>query len=244
VDFFVQQCQAAIDGSGSIVVALFLAGLVAGFTHCAGMCGPFVVAQVAAKGPSCGPEAGMLTRLRGVALLPYHFGRMTTYVALGAFAGAFSQLVYSTPFARAGAVTFLMTAGILFFVNAMPEWKPSFLPETGMARRAGGAIGRFARPFFKETGAGHRYVLGLLLGFLPCGMLFAALMAVAATGTPTTAALAMAAYALGTVPALFLVAGGSRLALARYPEKVRAVSRGLMAFNGVVLFVIAGGMIL
>lgn len=242
MDIFIQQCQAVLEGGGGIVAALFLAGLLAGFTHCAGMCGPFVMAQVTARGKA--PEGGMLQRVRGAALLPYHFGRMTTYMLLGAFAGGFSQFVFSTPFERAATVLFLVAAGVLFIVNALPDLKPGFLPETGIARRLGAAIGRVARPFFHETGAGHRYVLGLLLGFLPCGMLLAALMAVAATGSPLKGALAMAAYAFGTVPALFLVAGGAQVALNRFPEKVRAVSRGLMAFNGVVLFVIAGGMIL
>ena len=65
--------------------ALFLAGLVGSLTHCAGMCGPFVLTQVGA-GLETVPAAKMTewTRLRGALLIPYHLGRFTTYVLLGA----------------------------------------------------------------------------------------------------------------------------------------------------------------
>ena len=54
------------------------------------------------------------------------------------------------------------------------------------------------------------YPLGLILGFLPCGLIYAALAASAGTGSAFSGAIAMAAFGLGTVPGLVAVgfAGG------------------------------------
>src|SRR5262245_44046155 len=80
-----------LDAFG-LPVALFLGGLVGSLTHCALMCGPFVLAQVAGRleaGVGAGVGAsGELVRLGGAALVPYHLGRITTYSLLGAIAGA------------------------------------------------------------------------------------------------------------------------------------------------------------
>src|SRR3990172_7062279 len=68
----------------ALLGALFAAGLVGGIGDCAGMCGPFVLAQAEAR-PAPGPPArlGELHRVAGAALLPYHLGRLTTYAGLG-----------------------------------------------------------------------------------------------------------------------------------------------------------------
>ena len=72
-----------------IVGALLIAGLAGGAAHCAGMCGPFVLAQTAGRLAAVPVEKfGRLTRLGGALLLPYHAGRMVTYAGLGAVGSA------------------------------------------------------------------------------------------------------------------------------------------------------------
>lgn len=243
MDFLYQHCQAVIDSHGGLLLTLFLAGLMGGFTHCAGMCGPFVLAQTTTNP---GNPGGVLSRLRGGALLPYHLGRITTYMVLGVVAASVSGLVFSVPVQRGIAVVMLLAAGVIFFASALPTLKFSLLPEplARQASRLGAAVGAFARPFFDKPSALGRYGLGFILGFLPCGMLAAALMAVAATADPFAAAMAMAAFGTGTFPALFLVGSGGQLARARWPHRMASVARGVMVFNSLSLFVIAGGMII
>ncbi len=72
------------DGLPALMLALFLAGLVGGTSHCAAMCGPFVLAQVA-RGDSL--TGGGVRRLSGALLMPYDFGRMVGHAVLGAVAG-------------------------------------------------------------------------------------------------------------------------------------------------------------
>ena len=71
-------------GLPALLGALFLAGLAGGATHCSTMCAPFVMAQASV---GAGVGGGVLRRLSGAALLPYHLGRMLGYGALGALAG-------------------------------------------------------------------------------------------------------------------------------------------------------------
>jgi sulfite exporter TauE/SafE len=76
-----------------LLAGLLTAGLATGFTHCAAMCGPFVLAQT-------GPiehGAPRMTRLARAALLPYHAGRVVTYTLLGALAGTVSGLTAFFP---------------------------------------------------------------------------------------------------------------------------------------------------
>ena len=75
-----------------LAFAMLLAGLAGGFVHCAAMCGPFVVAQTLARS-----EGLAIDRLRGAPLAPYHLGRATSYVALGAVFGAVGGAVASLP---------------------------------------------------------------------------------------------------------------------------------------------------
>lgn len=242
MEYFVTHCQVVLAEHGGLLFTLFLGGLMGSATHCVGMCGPFVVAQTTHL-----PAGGtLMQRARGFALIPYHLGRMTTYMALGIIAASLSGLVFSVPIQRGIAFVLLCLAGLLFLFSAVPSLKAkAVMPFWHKSiSRFGQKIGRIAKPFFLGATPLHRYALGLTLGFLPCGLLAAALMAVAATANPLSAAAGMMAFCAGTVPALFLSGIGGRFALRRLPFRFETLAQGVMVFNGLSLFAIAGGMML
>jgi sulfite exporter TauE/SafE len=70
-------------------------------------------------------------------------------------------------------------------------------------------------------------------------MLYAALAAAAASGSALAGAIAMAAFAAGTVPALALVALGGQVAMRGRPRWLVPAGGALFALNGVVLSVMA-----
>ena len=74
-----------------------------------------------------------------------------------------------------------------------------------------------------------------MLSALPCGLLYAALAAAAATGSVLAGAIAMAAFVAGTLPALFGVALLGRFFLRGGGGFVRTAGTALFALNGVVL---------
>lgn len=233
MSFLLSQCQASFAQYGSVLATLFLAGLVGGFTHCAGMCGPFVLAQ-------CGKSDVTIKRESGL-LLPYHLGRMTTYVILGMVAATLSRQIMGTPLQQSVSVAFLALAGLVFIGSALPAFKL----HLGNWHLGGlsNTISRLARPLLNSSAFWHRYGLGVLLGFLPCGLIFAALMVVATTDNIFTAALAMALFTLSTVPSLLMVGIGGNYALKKWPETTQGIARIVMLGNGISLFALAGKMV-
>jgi len=185
-------------------LTLLLAGLLGGATHCAGMCGPFVLSQVGAGLDRTGAPYGEVRRLTGALLVPYHLGRATTYVMLGAAAGAMAGGAATLPFMGWLPSALLALAAVIFLSQAVSRGVrlvPRFAGREGPSRLST-AIGRLSAPFLADPRGWRGYALGLVLGLLPCGLLWGAIAAAGGAGGPVEGAVAMAAFALGTVPAL------------------------------------------
>lgn len=168
-------------------------GFIGGFGHCVGMCAPFVLLvsrRFAAPGAGRAAAFG--------AQLWYTGGRVLTYAVLGALAGFVGGVVelagsllglQRTASVVAGAV--LVLEALLGLAGTGP------LAETGGGRlfaRVAAAVGRRV--------PGHPFGLGLLLGLLPCGLLYSALIAAVSRGGSFEGALALLVFGLGTSPAL------------------------------------------
>jgi sulfite exporter TauE/SafE len=74
-----------------------------------------------------------------------------------------------------------------------------------------------------------RYAFGIVIGFLPCGLVYATLGIAVAAGTPPAGALAMAAFGLGTAPLLSTVALGLRRVVARDLRVRRLLAAAVLA---------------
>jgi len=217
----------------ALVAAMLLAGAVGGFTHCIGMCGPFVLAQTTARLEAV-PAAGMreFHRLAGAALAPYHLGRATTYIALGGVAGAAGQGIRTIPGLDWVAAGWLVLAAVMFLAYA--------IFGSSLLRRGGeGRFGRFlagtARPLFARPTGLRGYALGMMLGFLPCGLLYAALAVAAGAGGALGGATVMAAFVLGTAPGLVAVGLTGHMAAGRWRRAAAVTAPALMVVNAVML---------
>ncbi len=191
-------CGAASPGAAlGIAGALFLGGLFGSVAHCGPMCAPFVIMQLGDGQPA-------LRRLGGVLPL-YHLGRLTTYAVLGGIAGGFGGALTQLGEARWVVALLLGLAALAFLVQAgrgLVRWLPLRRLDA-LGERWGGWIARLAAPLLHQSASGYR--LGVILGLLPCGFLYGALIAAAATGNAWSGALAMTAFALGTMPMLMAV---------------------------------------
>ncbi len=222
-------------GGLALVAAMLLAGAVGGFTHCVGMCGPFVLAQTTARLESV-PAARMreFHRLAGAALAPYHMGRATTYVALGAVAGIAGQSIRMIPGLDWVAAGWLVFAAVMFLAYAV-FGSGVLRAAAAKESRWGRALGRFARPLFARPTGMRGYALGLMLGFLPCGFLYAALAVAAGSGGALGGATAMAAFVLGTTPGLVAVGLTGHVAAGRWRQVAAVAAPVLMASNAGML---------
>jgi hypothetical protein len=173
----------------------FLAGL-AGSTHCLGMCGG-IVAAIALHARDTNPGAQRLI------LLAYNAGRICTYTILGVIAGfmgaALDLLTMKTAanWVFAAANLFVFLAGMLSFLQISSF--SLFSLESSGGRLFSGVL-RWA---VSDASLFRAFILGLALGFLPCGLVYAPLIAGAATGSPLSGGAIMAALGLGTLPLLF-----------------------------------------
>lgn len=229
-------------GSGAFPVlglaaAMLVAGLVGGATHCAGMCGPFVLTQVAAGLSRPGGAFGEWARAKAAALVPYHLGRLTTYAGLGALAGGLTGAVRDMTGLRWLLAAFLTVAAVYFAAKLVAALIPS-------ARLGGhGWLARRVTPWIVQAvGRADRlgpYGLGVALGFLPCGLIYGALAAAAGSGGVWQGAAVMAAFALGTMPGLIAVGWLGALAGRRWQGVARLAAVPLLLVNIVTLGVLA-----
>ncbi|CAN5413907.1 sulfite exporter TauE/SafE family protein [soil metagenome] len=168
------------------ITALFL-GL-AGSMHCAGMCGPIALAL---------PTRGHTKWERLLGRLLYQFGRITTYSILGALIGLGSSAISLAGYGRALSIG----AGSLMIVAAVLQllWHRSLLPAAFQHRITAPVRTALQRNLAKRSRS-TLYIIGILNGLLPCGLVTAALIGAAGLGSVAGSAAFMAFFGLGTVP--------------------------------------------
>jgi sulfite exporter TauE/SafE len=177
------------------------------------MCGGFVLGQVSDRMARLPPaQFSECQRLRAASLPQYHLGRLTTYSVLGIAAGSGGFLIR---WVGGNAGVFLLIGAALLVLQAARRLRPGFaLPLTRTLRG---------------------YPLGLALGFLPCGLLYAALATAASTASPLYGAMAMLCFGLGTVPSLVAVGMLGAAAGHRFRRGVTRLAPIVLLFNAGLL---------
>lgn len=231
-------CRVGVEGRESLLGGLFLTGLIGSLSHCGGMCGPFVLSQVAARLEAIPLERMTeMRRLAGAALVPYHLGRATTYAALGAGAASFAGILGGTSAFRWLAAGLLALAALALLALALPRLKA--LAGDGGESFWSARIGRLARPLFASPFGLRGWLLGVALGFIPCGLLYAALAAAASGGNAIAGAAGMLAFAAGTVPMLVVVGAVGHAAMVHWRGPLLRLAPVLLILNAAVLGVMA-----
>ncbi len=172
----------------------FMAGL-AGSGHCLGMCGG-IVAALSVSNPQIAPARKF--RLN----LAYHFGRIFTYALLGFLAGAASQMallsVLKPYFAwlSIAAHIFVIAIGLATLGN---------IRRFSLAALDGGGWGFMHRKLgraSRQASSSAFFAAGLVMGLLPCGLVYGVLLSSAASGSWGKGGAMMLAFGAGTLPAL------------------------------------------
>ena len=196
-------------------------GLLGGFGHCVGMCSPFVLFVSRRYGPLEGRRRAALA-----AQLWYTAGRVITYAALGAIAGALGGVVE-----LAGTLLGVQRAAAVVAGGVLVVWALVALSDLVPRLDTGGSL--FARVAGRLKGRvpGHPFAIGLFLGLLPCGLLYSAIIAAVARGGPLEGAAALALFGVGTAPALLGVSLADEL-LARRRVFVNRLSQVFLLVMG------------
>ena len=191
-------------------LALFIVGLLGG-GHCAGMCGG-IVGALSMQGP------------QGAASVPihiaYNLGRIASYAAAGLVAGLLGQAVGSLGSLQTGLYVFAQ-----LMLIAMGIYLLGLTQSLAWLERSGQGVWQRIQPltarFLPVRGVAQAFPLGLLWGWLPCGLVYSALTTALASGSAGKGAMLMLAFGLGTLPNLLLA--GLLLARFRRFAQARAV---------------------
>jgi sulfite exporter TauE/SafE len=204
-------------------VAIFLVGLLGG-THCVGMCGGIVGALAAQVS---GERAGWPLHLA------YNLGRILSYAAAGALVGAIGGLGLAFgPVAKVQLAFYILASLMLI---ALGFYLMGFTRSLAFVERAGQTLWRRIQPltrrFLPVRGAAQALPLGMLWGWLPCGLVYSVLANTLVSGSATRGALAMAVFGLGTLPNLLLA--GMLLSRFRRFAQARAarIAAGLLVLG-------------
>ena len=203
-------------------LAVFLVGLLGG-VHCAGMCGG-VVSALALQGPQDARGPAWTVHLA------YNLGRISSYATAGALMGALGSLGLLLNNALPVQMTLYVVANLMMI--ALGLYLTGITGALAFTERIGHVLWQRVQPltrrFLPVRGPAQAFPLGMLWGWLPCGMVYSVLAMALLTGSATRGAATLLAFGLGTLPNLMLAG----LLLVRFRNIAQApalrIASGLM----------------
>lgn len=204
----------------------FIIGLLSA-VHCIGMCGGIMSALSLAIPPE--------QRRRGrviVMIISYNLGRITSYTIAGALVGGLGSALLNT---YAGAAMALRVGAGLMLI-AMGLYLGNWWHGLTRLERAGAVFWRILQPLGKRfTPATHpmrTFLLGMVWGWLPCGLVYTQLTWAATAANWEQSAIIMLSFGAGTLPAMILTGSFAR----ELNQIIRAKSTRVVAALSVMLF--------
>ena len=176
----------------SIITIAFLGS----FGHCVGMCGGIVIAYSSTK-----IKSDWTKQVQALAHLLYSFGRISTYMILGALFGLVGGVV--TFDNLTSGIFLLITGFMMVLVGLSLMGKIKFLTILEHSCSKSPLYQNTFKSLLGSDSLFSFYLLGMLNGLLPCGFVYVFAITAASTGSAFWGAFVMFIFGLSTVPALF-----------------------------------------
>ncbi|MDW7695237.1 sulfite exporter TauE/SafE family protein [Flammeovirgaceae bacterium SG7u.111] len=204
----------------------FTVGALGSF-HCIGMCGPIALALPL-------KNRDFSTRFFGTAT--YNLGRILTYALLGSAFGAIGQALGFIGTQQWISITIgvLILLSVLLPATFTKKLNPESFIAKGIGRVKSGMRGLFMSRSYKSL-----FLIGLLNGLLPCGLVYLALAGSVATGHAWSGAAYMALFGLGTFPIMLSISLLGNMIGVRVRNQIRRAMPVIIACIG-VLFIVRG----
>ena len=208
--------------------------------HCVGMCGPIIASLTAGMGLDRQASAGARTWRATRGVLAYQTGRALVYAALGAaagLAGAAAQTAIEDVAKIAGLAVAVMILAVGFW-KLLPARSGSG-EGPGVAARFTSTVLRRLNRLLPSSGPMRMMSFGVVLGFLPCVLMFWVLGIAASTASVFHGAAIMLLLVAMTTPVLILAACGTSLPGIFAKLRSDRVIAGAMLVSGSWLALIA-----
>ena len=209
----------------ALLISAFIIGL-AGSFHCVGMCGAIALSL---------PVQSLPSQQRNIGIVLYNIGRISTYSIIGILFGLIGRTFYlgglQKNFSILIGITIIVYLCISYFNKQTIQ--PKFIIHLNQWVQK--KLGRF----ITTQGLFNTYIIGLLNGLLPCGMVYFALAGALASGSIIKGTLFMTMFGIGTIPLMFLVSYFGVFVNVAIRNRVNTIMPYFMFFMG-VLFVLRG----
>ena len=212
------------------VLSAFLVGLL-GAVHCFGMCGGIVGALTLGL-----PERSRSGAALAGYLLAYNVGRLVSYTLAGALMGGVGWLAAHWSGLHQVQLGLQLVSGL--FMIALGLYLGGWWRGLVRVEEAGSLLWQQIEPLGRRLlpvrTPGQAFVLGLLWGWLPCGLVYSVLVWSIATGSPVQGGLLMLSFGLGTLPALLAMgAAAARISHWIQDQRARSVAGVLVVLFGI-----------
>ena len=188
----------APEFTSSLSVALLM-GLFSSL-HCIGMCGSIIGSLTFSLAPEIRNDKKRLLPF----ILSYNAGRITSYGIAGALAGLLEVLV-TMPLGETHGHRILQILSALIMTGAglyIAGWFPRFAYIEKLGLHVWRRVEPFGRKLIPVKNCKNAYLFGMVWGWIPCGLVYAALALTVTTGNVLQSSLTMVAFGLGTLPAV------------------------------------------
>ncbi|MFV0446889.1 MAG: sulfite exporter TauE/SafE family protein [Vibrio sp.] len=181
-------------------IGAFIVGLL-GTGHCVGMCG----------GLGSLLSIGNAASKHHFSIIFYNVGRILSYSLFGALAGGLATTLSQLSTLNHSLVWLRILSAIMMIVLGLyvGRWWFGLLK----LEKLGSGIWKFISPLGRKLlpikKSWHALPFGIIWGWLPCGLVYSALTWAAVSGSTIDGALIMAAFGMGTLPAMLLVGLGA-----------------------------------
>lgn len=198
----------------------FLIGLFGSF-HCIGMCGPIALALPVQQNSRFNLITGRLL---------YNIGRAITYAVIGLVFGLVGQSLSLAGFQQSVSII----AGVLILLMVLLPSKIS--QKLYLLKPAYGFTNFLKRKFsvlLKKKSVASTFLIGILNGFLPCGLVYIAVAGAIASGSYLEGAIYMFIFGIGTLPIMLAISlAGNFISI----NVRRRISKAIPAFMVILAF--------
>jgi len=173
----------------------FMTGMIGGFGHCIGMCGPLVTSYTLAGSTQPRP---LIMRITPHVL--YNSGRVTMYSLIGGVMGLSGSFINVAGRLANIQNSVAVLAGVIMILMGVSIAARS--GNTAWIEKHNTSILRAATGIRASSSTLRYFPLGIVLGLLPCGLSYTVFIAAAGTGGFFPGMLTALVFGLGTLPAL------------------------------------------
>ena len=224
-------------GNIGLIFTLFITGLVASFTHCIGMCGPIAISQMSIKLMQLpNKKISQYERFKTALIFPYYIGKATSYNILLCIAFFIADSIKESFTAKLISGFFLLLATVFFIYTAINH--SASLPKI-----------KFLSSFFNKytnfitnnltysDNIFKSYIIGIALGFIPCGIVYAAIaLILSSTDLLIVAMLSITAFGIATFPGLFVISLLGNSILTKFKNIFNYLYSIIMLLNAYLIF--------